>query len=346
MNKPTSPKRDLYQEVTDKIIAAMESGTLWQRPWSALAETGLPRNGVTGRHYNGINTILLFLEAQQRGFDDNRYLTFKQAADLGHRIKRGAKSFPVYFFKRLEINETDQHTGDITKKAIPYLTEYRVFNAQDIEGLEPNVIQKQEWTPIEVMEKLVKKLGVEVQYGGTRAYYNVSNDVIRMPNKGAFSTAEDFYGTLAHEIGHWTGHPTRLNRQFGRFGDEAYGREELRAELANAFLAAEIGLPSNNVNHAAYIGSWIKALKSDRREIFRAASDASKIVSFMLGKTEEGTEAVKPEADQASVKLAAAPSAAVIETKKRRPLREAMTPGSAKRLGAQPVGWEGFSASP
>jgi len=346
MNKPTSPKRDLYQEVTDKIIAAMESGTLWQRPWSALAETGLPRNGLTGRHYNGINTILLFLEAQQRGFDDNRYMTFKQASDAGHKIRKGAKSIPVYFFKKLEIEERDQQTGDTTKKAIPYLTEYRVFNAQDIEGLEPAVIQQPEWAPIEVMENLVKRLGVDVQYGGTRAYYNVSNDTIVIPNKGAFPTAEGFYSTLAHEIGHWTGHPTRLNRQFGRFGDEAYGREELRVELASAFLAAKTSIQSNTANHAAYVGSWIKALKSDRREIFRAASDASKIVSFMLGKTEEGTEAVKPEADQASVKLAAAPSAAVIETKKRRPLREAMTPGSAKRLGAQPVGWEGFSASP
>lgn len=346
MNKPTSPKRDLYQEVTDKIIAAMESGTLWQRPWSALAETGLPRNGLTGRHYNGINTILLFLEAQQRGFDDNRYLTFKQAADLGHRIKRGAKSFPIYFFKRLDISETDPQSGDTTKKAIPYLTEYRVFNAQDIEGLEPAVIRQPEWTPVEVMEKLVKTLGVDVQYGGTRSFYDINKDEIHLCPRGFFPTAEGFYGTLAHEIGHWTGHPTRLNRQFGRFGDESYAREELRAELASAFLAAEIGIPSNTDNHAAYVGSWIKALKSDRREIFRAASDASKIVSFMLGKTEGDSAAVKPEADQASIKLAAAPSAAVIETKKRRPLREAMTPGSAKRLGAQPVGWEGFSASP
>lgn len=345
MNKPT-PKRDLYQEVTDKIIATLESGALWQRPWSALAETGLPRNGLSGRHYNGINTILLFLEAQQRGFDDNRYMTFKQASDAGHKIRKGAKSIPVYFFKKLDIEERDQQTGDTTKKAIPYLTEYRVFNAQDIEGLEPAIIRPPEWKPIEVLERLVKKLGVDVQYGGNRAYYNPSSDHVRMPVRGAFPNAEVFYGTLAHEIGHWTGHPTRLNRQFGRFGDETYAREELRAELASAFLAAETGISSNTDNHAAYVGSWIKALKADRREIFRAASDASKIVSFMLGRTEEETAAAKQTTEQASIQLTAAPMTTAVETKKRRPLREAMTPGSAKRLGTQPQAWEGFSASP
>lgn len=345
MNKPTSPKRDLYQEVTDKIIAALESGTLWQRPWSALAETGLPRNGISGRHYNGINTILLFLEAQERGFDDSRYMTFKQASDAGYKIRKGAKSIPVYFFKKLDIEESDQQTGDVTKKTIPYLTEYRVFNAQDIEGLEPAVIQQPEWKPVEVMERLVKKLGVNVQYGGNRAYYNATTDHVRMPVRGAFPNAEAFYGTLAHEIGHWTGHPTRLNRQFGRFGDEAYAREELRAELASAFLAAETGLSSNTDNHAAYVGSWIKALKADRREIFRASSDASKIVSFMLGRISEEAVA-RPTTEPASTKPTAAPIAAVVEPKKRRPLREAITPGSAKHLGAQLTAGEGFTARP
>ena len=346
MNKPTSPKRDLYQEVTDKIIAALESGTLWQRPWSALAETGLPRNGISGRHYNGINTILLFLEAQQRGFDDSRYMTFKLASEAGYKIRKGAKSIPVYFFKKLEIEERDQQTGDATKKAIPYLTEYRVFNAQDIEGLEPAVIHLPEWKPIEVMERLVKKLGVEVQYGGNRAYYNPSSDHIRIPVRGAFPNAEAFYGTLAHEIGHWTGHPSRLNRQFGQFGDDIYAREELRAELASAFLSAETGISSNTDNHAAYVGSWIKALKADRREIFRAASDATKIVGFMLGRTEDKTTAADSTTEQTSIQPVAEPIPAITESRKRRPLREAMTPGSANRLGNQPQGWEGFSASP
>lgn len=343
MNRPT-PKRDLYQEVTDKIIAALESGSLWQRPWSALAETGLPRNGISGRNYNGINTILLFLEAQQRGFDDSRYMTFKQASEAGYKIRKGARSIPVYFFKKLDIEERDQKTGEATKKAIPYLTEYRVFNAQDIEGLAPAITQPQEWKPIEVMERLVKKLGIDVQYGGNRAYYNASTDHIRMPVRGAFPSADTFYGTLAHEIGHWTGHPSRLNRQFGRFGDEAYAREELRAELASAFLAAETGLSSNNDNHAAYVGSWIKALKADRREIFRAASDATKIVSFMLGRMDVAAED-KPPTELVASPPTMSPIVASVAAKKRRPPRPAMSQGSGKRLEAQPPIWDGFASS-
>ena len=346
MNKPTE-KRDLYLEVTNKIIAALEAGTApWQKSWSALAEHGLPRNGMSGRNYQGINTMLLFLEAEQRGFDDNRYMTFKQASEAGYKIRKGAKSIPIYFFKKLEIDERDQQSGETTKKNVPYLTEYRVFNAQDIEGLEPVVVRPEQWKPIDVMENLVKKLGVNVQYGGSRAYYDPTADYVRMPVRGAFPDAEAFYGTLAHEISHWSGHTSRLNRQFGRFGDEAYAREELRAELASAFLAGETGIGGSTDSHAAYVGSWIKALKNDRREIFRAASDASKIVNFMLGRTEEATAVVQPAADQEAAQPDLVASSNVVEAKKRRPLREAMYPGSAKSLGAQPIGVEGFSASP
>lgn len=278
------PKRDLYQEVTEKIISALEAGTTpWQRPWTALAELGMPRNGSTGRHYNGINTILLFLEAQARGGDDCRYMTFKQASDAGYSIKKGAKSVPVYFFKKLEVEERDPDTGEKTTKGIPYLTEYRVFNAQDIEGMPLPTTATHHWEPIDVMEKLVKRHGVEIQYGGNRAYYDISNDNLRMPLRGQFPSKEAFYGTLAHEVSHWTGAPSRLNRQFGRFKDEAYSKEELRAEIASAMLAAQYKIPTSMENHTAYVASWIKALKNDKREIFKAASDATKIVTFLVG---------------------------------------------------------------
>lgn len=284
------PKRDLYQEVTEKIISALEVGTTpWQRPWTALAEFGMPRNGSTGRHYNGINTILLFLEAQARGFDDCRYMTFKQASDAGYSIKKGARSVPVYFFKKLEVEERNPDTGEKTTKGIPYLTEYRVFNAQDIEGMPLPTTANHHWEPIDVMEKLVKRHGVEIQYGGNRAYYDIGNDIIKIPLRGQFPSKEAFYGTLAHEISHWTGASTRQNRQFGRFGDEAYSKEELRAEIASSMLAAQYGIPTSIENHTAYIASWIKALKNDKREIFKAASDATKIVTFLVGDEESAT---------------------------------------------------------
>lgn len=277
-------KRDLYQEVTEKIIASLEAGTApWQRPWTAIAELGMPHNGITGRHYNGINTVLLSIEAQARGFADSRYMTFKQASEAGYKIRKGAKSIPVYFFKKLEVEERNPETGESKTKGIPYLTEYRVFNAQDIEGIPPLATARHHWEPIDVMEKLVKQLGVEVQYGGNRAYYDTTNDYVRMPLRGQFPNKEAFYGTLTHEISHWTGAETRLNRQFGRFGDETYAKEELRAEIASAMLAAEHGIPTSMENHAAYVASWIKALKNDKREIFKATSDATRIVTFLVG---------------------------------------------------------------
>jgi len=299
------PKRDLYQEVTDKIIAALEAGTApWQRPWTALAEFGTPHNGITGRHYNGINTVLLFLEAQARGFADSRYMTFKQASEAGFKIRKGAKSIPVYFFKKLEVEERDPDTGESKTKGIPYLTEYRVFNAQDIEGIPVPATANHHWEPIDVMEKLVKRLGVEIQYGGNRAFYDVTKDNIRLPLRGQYPSKEAFYGTLAHEIAHWTGAPSRLNRQFGRFGDEAYSREELRAEIGAAMLAAQYGVPTSIEDHSAYVSSWIKALKNDKREIFRAASDASKIVTFLIGEGESATLDKPAPADTSSLQMA------------------------------------------
>ena len=320
------PRRDLYQEVTNKIIAALEQSNgeaRWQRPWSILAEHGLPYNGITGRHYGGINVLLLAMEAEQRGHDDSRYMTFKQASEAGFRIRKGAKSIPVYFFKKLEVEERDPQDGEPTRKNIPYLTEYRVFNAQDIEGLEPANNRPPQWQPIDVMEKIVKKLGVKVQYGGNRAYFDVGNDMVRMPVRGAFPSASSFYGTLAHEVSHWTGHPSRHNRQFGPFGTELYSKEELRAEIASAMLSAETGIVADIENHAAYVESWIKVLKNDRREIFRAASDATKIVDFMLGRNQDETATANETSDAATVQPASLPSVHQNESPPRRPMRNA-----------------------
>ena len=346
--RPT-PRRDLYLEVTEKIIAALEAtgdSARWQRPWAVFAEHGLPQNGITGRHYGGINVLLLAMEAEQRGLDDSRYMTFKQASEAGFKIRKGAKSIPVYFFKKLEVEERDQETGELKNKAIPYLTEYRVFNAQDIEGLEPANNRPAQWQSIDVMEKIVKRLGVNVQYGGNKAFYDTTNDYVRLPVRGAYPNAEAFYGTLNHEIAHWTGNPSRLNRQFGPFGSEGYSREELRAEIASAMLSAETGISTSIENHAAYVASWIKVLKEDRREIFRAASDATKIVNFMLGRTEENAPANKETVDQDSTTLEPACAQGEMESRKRRPLRAAMKKYSHGTQSRPPTGSQPISASP
>ncbi len=203
------------------------------------------------------------------------------------------------------------------------MTEYRVFNGQDIEGLEPIHNPPPQWQPHDVMEKLVKKLGVNVQYGGTSAFYDVGNDMIRLPVRGAFPSKDSWAATLCHEISHWTGHPSRKNRVFGSFGSELYAKEELRAEISSAMLSAYTGITADIENHAAYVSSWIKVLKEDRREIFRAASDATKIVDFMLGRNQDETTVANETSDAATVQPASQPGVRQSESPPRRPMRNA-----------------------
>jgi antirestriction protein ArdC len=300
-----APRRDLYQEVTDKIVAAIEAGTApWQKPWTELAELGLPMNGASERHYRGINTMLLFMASH--GYTDNRWFTYKQASELGAQVRKAEKSTPVYFFKMLQASERDGGGGGDSAKAspktgtpskddkprqIPFLTEYRVFNASQIDGLAPQERPERTWTPIEAVNEVVARLNPDIRYGGSRAFYapGPGRDFIQMPHEGAFggtdsTGAADLAGTLLHEISHWTGAGHRLNRQFGVWGSEDYAREEIRAELAAAMMSAELGVPTTTENHAAYIGSWVKRLKEDKFEIFRASRDAGKIADFVTGR--------------------------------------------------------------
>ena len=288
MMSQTKQRRDLYQEVTDRIIASIEAGTApWQRGWAELAELGLPMNGQSSRQYNGINSVLLFLTSQERGHSDNRFFTFKQVNELGAKVRKGEKSTPVYFFKLLQASERDgvaaKSTGD-TPRMIPFLTEYRVFNAQQVEGIEPINVPERQWTPIQAVEQVIERLKPRIEHRGNRAFYSPSQDYIQMPHQGSFSSAAEYSGTLLHEISHWSGNATRLARQFGVWGSDEYAREEIRADLASCLLAAEIGVPMQLENNAAYIGSFVKRLKEDKFEIFRAAKDAQRICDYLTGR--------------------------------------------------------------
>lgn len=288
---PRTVKRDLYQEVTDKLIAAIEAGTApWQRPWQNVAAAGLPMNGTTQRTYNGVNALLLMMTAQSEGYSDNRWYTFKQANELGAQVKKGSKSTPVYFFKMLNAKGEALEEGGVADgeqpRQIPFLTEYRVFHASQIEGIEPMAQPERSWTPLQAVQDLVERLKPDIRYGGNRAFYapGPGRDFIQMPPEGAFPSAEAFAGTLAHELGHWTGAEHRLNRKFGTWGTEAYAAEELRSEIFSALVCADLGIATPIDNHAAYIGSWVKKLREDKFEIFRAAKDARKMVDFLTGR--------------------------------------------------------------
>ena len=287
MNDTPKPRRDLYQEVTDKIVASIEAGTApWLRPWADLAEMGMPQNGLSNRPYSGVNTALLFMASQAQGYDSNRWYTYKQAAELGAQVRRGEKSTAVVFFKMLQASERGNDATQEKSRTIPFLTEYRVFNASQIDGLAPEQKLVRSWTPIEAVNEVVARLKPDIRFGGNRAFYAVGHDrdFIQMPHEGAFPSAGDFSATLLHEISHWTGAEHRLNRQFGAWGSENYDREEIRADLASSFLCAELGVPTNLDANAAYIGSFVRRLKSDKFEIFRAMKDASRIAEFVTGR--------------------------------------------------------------
>ena len=289
MSEAKKPRRDLYQEVTDKIVAAIEAGTApWQRPWNKVASAGLPMNGGSSRQYNGVNALLLMMTAEAEGFSDPRWFTFKQANELGAQVKKGSKSTPVYFFKMLDARDGDAtgyRTADAKQaRQIPFLTEYRVFHASQIDGIEAMPQPERQWSPIEAMQQMVDRLKPDIRYGGDRAFFAPGRDFIQMPPEGAFPSAEAFAGTLTHEISHWSGGESRLNRKFGTWGTEAYAEEELRAEICSALLCGELGIPTSLDNHAAYVGSWVKKLREDKFAIFRAAKDARKMADFLTGR--------------------------------------------------------------
>jgi antirestriction protein ArdC len=278
------PSRDWRQEATDTIVAALESGRKpWERPWDG---SGSPVNAATGKRYRGINTLLLGFDKAFSETGDPRFCTFKQALANDWSVRKGSKSRPILFYKILEKRDKDADPTDPTAvRRIPHLQSFAVFHASEIDGIpEFKAPDKGEpWERVEAVHAILAGSGAVVEVGGDRAAYSPSADRIVMPPEKAFRTAEGWAATQIHELGHWTGHPTRLARDLsGVFGSEAYAREELRAEMASAFVCGEIGLSPHLENHASYVGSWLKVLKNDKNEIFRAASDAQKIADLCL----------------------------------------------------------------
>jgi antirestriction protein ArdC len=300
-------RRDLYQEVTDKIVKAIETGGManWVRPWSDVNEPGLPKNGSSARPYSGVNTALLFITAHERGYGSTRWFTMKQANELGGRVRKGEKTTPVYFFKMLESAKTDAGKdqkgkgSDDKPRMVPFLTEYRVFNSEQIDGLPPSEnVPQPEWSPNKAVQEIIARLQPQIVHGGNRAYFSPSQGdgdygLIKMPYRGAFNSGLDYLGTLLHELGHWSSGP--LKRQLGARGTDDYAREEIRVELFSVLMARELNIPMSIENHTVYMDSYIRMLKSDSREIFRVAKDAQKICDYVMGRFVPEME-VSPEA--------------------------------------------------
>lgn len=289
----TTIRTDLYTRITEKIVADLDKGVRpWLKPWSAEITTGrivrpLRHNGVP---YRGINTIMLWGAAMERGYRNPTWLTFRQAQELGGHVRKGEAGQLVVYASTLTRTETDDMTGEENAREIPFLKGYTVFNVEQCEGLpdqyrvELPQVEARPMARLDAAERFFAATGARVVHGGNRAYYAEGADLVAMPPFETFRDAESHAATLAHELVHWTKHKSRLARDLGRvrFGDEGYAREELVAELGSAFLCADLGItPEVREDHAAYIGSWLKALSNDRRLIFTAASHAQRAADYL-----------------------------------------------------------------
>lgn len=279
--------------VTERLIGMLESGTApWQKPWDAgIAAMNRPHN-FNGRPYHGVNALMLWCTAIDKGYEDPRWLTFKQVNKLGGHVNKGEKAQIVEYWQ-WEKEVENPETGEKEKVPLEHPKVYRaaVFNADQCTGLPKLRRQAQKWSPVERAENIIAANGVPVTHNTDgSAFYSPGGDFICLPPRESFATVDAYYSTLLHEVGHSTGHPTRLNREFGGlFGSEGYAREELRAELASTFLCGELGIATtgSDEQHAAYVKSWVSALKNDYNEIFKAAADAEKICNYLHEREKE-----------------------------------------------------------
>ena len=295
-------KPDLYQTVTDKIVAAIESGAddeKWTMPWTGF-HAGLPYNATTKATYRGVNVIMLWAEATAEGYPTNEWASYKQWQGRDAQVNKG-ETGTLIVYAGAAFREVENDAGETEEKSFRFLKYSKVFNASQVSGWQSPKTERPDLAKrIDHAEGFVANTGAIIRFGGARAFYSPSRDSISMPDWNQFTdtktatATENAYGTLLHELTHWTGSKRRCERKFGkRFGDQAYAMEELVAELGAAFLCAKIGItPEPRRDHAQYLAHWLATMKADKRAIFTAASKASDAVDFLNGlQTERAAEA-------------------------------------------------------
>ena len=295
-------KVDPVQVLADRLIEQMKTNTApWQKPWES-SNPGHPYNAINIQPYRGYNNLALITS----GYDDPRWLTFKQAQDLGCNVKKGEKGTPLMFYNFVEEKARRDESGQLVKDANgktikdkaqrerPIVRTFYVFNAEQIDGLPPLELRKV--NVIEVnqrAEDLLKASGADINHKqGNRAYYSPMDDHIVLPLKEQFKSAEHYYSTALHELGHWSGHENRLNRELlNTFDSPDYAREELRAEISSMLVSQELGIRHDPSNHVAYTQHWIKALEDNPKEVLYAARDAQKIFEYVMQYDREYSQA-------------------------------------------------------
>lgn len=284
---------DLYSRVTNAILADLENGVRpWLKPWNAEHAAGRITRPLRagGQPYKGINVLMLLLAAMSHNFTAPIWMTFNQAKDLKGNVRKDSKGSLVVYADRITRTEIADDGGE-NERDIYFMKGYIVFNVQQIEGLPAHfyATAAPQIDPVQrigAADLFFANTGADIRHGGNQAYYAAGADHVQMPPFESFKDAESYCSTLAHEMTHWTKHPARLDRDFGRrkFGDEGYAREELVAEIGAAFLCCDLGItPEPRDDHAAYLNHWLKVLKADKRAIFQAASHAQRAVDFLHG---------------------------------------------------------------
>lgn len=283
------------KKVTEMVL---NNDAPWTKPWGAKCAKGLPVNALTGKPYRGCNVMfLLATPFQSRG-----WMTFKQVSSLGGKVLKGSKATDIFFFTTIQKEKEDLTTGETVLIDIPCLRNFKVFNLEQIELPETAKLKfnpsEEETTATNddddtvIFDECEKLLNLSVWFeNDVEAFYIPSRDEIHLPNRRTFSSLSGFWGTAMHELSHWTGHESRLNRDMGHsFGTQKYAREELIAEISSWLLAVTLGTPHEPQNSAAYLASWVKDFKDKPREIYSAISQAQKVVDYLLE-----TSGIKPQ---------------------------------------------------
>lgn len=283
----------IHDLITDRMIAALEAGTVpWHSPWNP--ELGRPRSLASSKPYRGVNTMLLGLTAMHAGYESPIWGTYRQIKELGGQVRRGEKSTPVIFWKRLEVAGADEVTGEPAARQVPMLRQFWAFNVAQADGLPawcyPAPGSASAVEPQAILDGYLAG-GPQLRYvAGDEAYYEGRTDTITLPARPQFPSAAAFYGTAFHECGHSTGHPARLNRpgiaEFDHFGSGRYAREELVAQMTSAMLCAETGIETPGLfdQSAAYIAMWLRALQNDKRLVITAAGQAQKACDLITNR--------------------------------------------------------------
>lgn len=312
---------EYVNEVARSIIEQLKAGTApWMKPWQP-GERFMPYNPTSGNEYRGMNAMWLLSQAEARGYSDARWMTYRQAQTHDAQVRKGEKGTVIQYWKwqgtepvrdasgAPVLDEEGRPEMRIVRYERPRVWAAVVFNAEQIDGLAAAADRpvRREWERHKQAETILTNSHASIRHvRGDLAVYRLSEDRIVLPERAQFSTADRYYGTALHELGHWTGHPSRLARDIDHpFGSEAYAREELRAEIASLMLNEQLGIGHDPGQHVAYVGSWIRALQEDPREIFRAAAEAEKITKLLRSfehtqeqRTEQDILLTAPESQQ------------------------------------------------